>query len=123
MQRDMDLIKAIIDHIHARTDVKPREVVIEGYDPSLVSRHLDILYQAGYLDATVSRRANGQVIFKVVDFTWDGHEFADTLKMQTVWEKTKAAMGRQFVSAPLKVVGDVAHKIAVDFVMSQITGG
>lgn len=91
MRRDMDLIRELLLAIEARPLGSSEDIAVEGHDRETVAYHLALLQEAGLIDALVDEiygEAVPQVIVKRL--TWDGHEFLDSARNQTVWARTKA---------------------------------
>jgi hypothetical protein len=73
MQRNPDLIRAILLAVEA-SPTSP--ATIPGYSDEAVSYHVELLCQAHWLETA--------------GLTWEGHEFLDDFRSDTVWNKTKA---------------------------------
>ena len=111
MRRDMELVRTIFKQVLEKKDLKPREITIEGYDEIIVGRHLEMLYEAGYLHGIVHSTIGRQhSVILVRDLTWEGHEFAGAILVDdSVWSKVKSAFGPDNLAiAPLKIVQAVA---------------
>lgn len=123
MQRDMELVRDIFREVIARKDLKLREVRLDGYDPATVGRHVEMLYNAGYIDG-VSQQAIKQAYanVEVKDLSWEGHEFACALLAdESVWQKVKAALGpEKLASLPLKMIQSVATDALEAWVRGQL---
>ncbi len=77
MARDMELIRKIISEIQSWPDVKPRILTIEGYDPSIVGRHVEMLIKADLIEGKPHPSGRSTKIDAVVtDLTYEGHDFA-----------------------------------------------
>lgn len=110
MQRDMDLIRRIVLAVQAKGDLMPRKVEIDGPEPWVLARHVELLYDAGMLDGTKTKHpVSGEppTIF-VRDLSGPGHDFAAALANDTVWGqiKQKVTPG-ELAAMPLKVIKDV----------------
>lgn len=87
MRRDMDVIRNIV---LAVSDASGPVNSVEGVSPEDFSPHAQLLAEAGLIEAAImppgKRVATDAVIFRL---TWDGHEFADSVRSPEVWAKTK----------------------------------
>src|SRR4051794_8971403 len=94
MQRDMNLVRQILLDIEAREDTAPRPVQIAGVDPAIVMRHVEMLNEAGFLEAKILRSGRDFGIAQAVvsDLTWEGHDFLAALKDEGVWNKIKHSL-------------------------------
>ena len=84
MKRDMDLILEIL-----RSQEEERK--IDGsYSEDAVVYHAQLLSDAGLIEAEflkgIGGTARGAAIIRL---TWEGHEFLDATRDQSIWEKTK----------------------------------
>ena len=60
-----------------------------SYDPLIVSGHIAMLSDAGYLKAKLVR-GNGIILSAIVlEITFQGHDLLDTIRAVSVWEKIK----------------------------------
>lgn len=60
--------------------------MIEGYPQEVVSYHLHLLLQAGLIEA---KNLPGTNEWMVKSLTWDGHEFLEAARDDSLWEKAK----------------------------------
>jgi hypothetical protein len=97
VKRDLELVREILIAIEANNDWRGAEVPqIAGRDRHSVCHHIEFLAQAGYLsvqnESTPDRKD-----FHWIHLIWNGHEFLDALRNETVWaqvkEKKKSAGG------------------------------
>ena len=72
MKRDMALILALLEHLETYATGRPMAIPsVEGYAPDLVSYHVRLCEEAGY----ITRQG-----MLPVDLTWQGHEALDHLR-------------------------------------------
>ena len=94
MKRDMDLIRELLLKLesmelprgaimHFNPDDK--EVQIEGHSPDEIEYHAKLLTEAGLIEP--GRGAMQGFMFR--SLTWEGHDFADSIRNTEVWDKTK----------------------------------
>jgi hypothetical protein len=110
MTRDMELIRKIVSSIQSRNDASPREVIIADEEEWKIARHLELLLEAGFIEALVNRPAMGHLLpkFCVVEVTMAGHDFAAAIENEDVWTKLKKSFpAAEFAKLPLKVVQSV----------------
>ncbi len=97
MKRDMTLIRAIllwaIDQPHGAVTGNP---VIDGHSEEEIGYHVHLMQQAGLVNA-----AGCQMIGDpspralLLDVTWDGHEFAEAARDESLWRKASGAVLRE----------------------------
>jgi hypothetical protein len=90
MKRDMELIRKILIKVE-ESDRDPLDYVpleIEGYDQSTVSYHIWLLVDAGLVEGV---DCTSDAIFRwhAQRLTWDGHDFLQSIRDDTIWNKVK----------------------------------
>lgn len=118
MKRDMDLVREIIlaleDHPTGYATDAP--LAFPGFTEAQVGYHVLIMGEAELLTVDEMTAFGDSTPNAVpVRLTWAGHEFADAVRNDTVWNNTKARIGAAG-SATLKVWVEVASK----FMLQQI---
>jgi hypothetical protein len=122
MTRDMELIRKIIGAIQARKDVSPMTgMKIEGYDDAIVMRHIEMLYNAGYIDGHQRGTAGGKPLIVVRDLSWSGHDFAATIQNESVWGTLKQKWSAaDLAMVPLTVVKELGTALLKDYLARKI---
>lgn len=109
MQRDMDLIRQILLDIEsAKTFIGFLDITIEGYGDKEISYHIMLLDQAGYIVANDT----GSGGWRAVSLTWDGHEFLDTARDDTQWNKAKTMIKEKVGSTAFEIIKQVLYEMA-----------
>src|SRR5262245_34932957 len=91
MKRDMELIRMIMLECEApRVAVAPHEIQIEGYGAHKIGYHVWLLGEAGLLVVakTTHKTSNGPQAMPV-HLTWEGHDFVDAIRDDTVWKSVR----------------------------------
>lgn len=118
MKRDMDLIRKLLFHFEEKPDfrmVKSEDVAIEGYDGKLVAYHIHLMCEAGLLscERVVSKTTPDRLIdahpFRL---TWQGHEFLDAARSDTIWAKARKALGEKGVSVAIATLQTLLASLA-----------
>ena len=95
MQRDMDLVRQIMLATQAKQGLDPEPIKIEGVDDVVVGRHVEMLFDAGFLDGfeydTTLASQYRNILVK--DLSWDGHEFIGAISKDELWQTLKFAIG------------------------------
>lgn len=122
MQRNMDLIRAILLTVEEKADLRARPVTVEGYEDDIVGRHVELLYQAGYLDAAASAGiSKPYTTILVKDLTWEGHEFSAALRNDTVWGKLRSSFSAtELGGLPLQGLKEAAVAISKQLVLDRL---
>lgn len=120
MTRDMDLCRKILFAIEERyVDVVIYNLSIEGYSMAQVAYHCKILYEARLLSDYGAQYADDHIYsFGVGSLTWEGHEFLDKIREDTVWNKTKSVIKDKVLPMSLSVIKEVSTAV-----ISAMTAG
>lgn len=100
MKRDQDLVRALVLKLEALpvqsgslVSFHPEddEIAVEGYTSEQIAYHLELIYEAGWVDYADSRNGrmmDGSFLFRRL--TGPGHDFVDAVRDPAIWKKTKA---------------------------------
>lgn len=86
MQRDMDLIRAILLEVEKNASLAGCPVQIAGRTREELYYNAMQAKDAGFIEA---KFAPGSPDFHVIRLTYAGHEFLDALRNDPTWNKTK----------------------------------
>lgn len=112
MKRDFDLIRTILLEFEARPPSNiPLKFKHDDYDPEIINEHMVLLIEAGLLEGTLLATTNSPKRASPVRLTWEGHDFIDSIKDPTLWEKAK-----KNVIAP---VGGVAFSVIKEWAVTE----
>ncbi len=88
-----------------------------------ISYHMALLIEAGLVKGLVSQSIGPEAKeFLAQSLTWEGHEFLDAIRSDTVWQKTKKTFIDQGMSMTFELVKVVAKKAAVSLVKAAFEG-
>ena len=108
MNRDMELVKRILQVIKETDHLKGVHIEFDDYTDDEVKYHNILLYEAGLIDGfEASTLASGPSIVPI-RLTWEGHEFIDNASNSQTWEKAKHAAG----SVSFSVLSELLKEIA-----------
>lgn len=114
MKRDMDLVRKILLAGEATTEMegRRRDLTVEGYDEATVAAHVEILKQAGFVDAHIQRvDGHGPLGANLYGLTWQGHEFLDRIRNESVWKETKRSILSRGLGFTTEVITAVATAV------------
>lgn len=91
MKRNMDLVREILLEIEKScVSTVIRNLRIDGYDTETIAYHCKILHEAGLVSEYKPIYAdNGLFAFSVGGLTWEGNDYLDKIRDNTIWKKTK----------------------------------
>lgn len=117
MKRDWDLVREILLKVEALPP-KPNRTVggrdFTDYPGQLVAHHIQILHQAGFLEAIVEPTSGG-LIADAQSLTWEGHEFLETIKNEPVWKKLLEKLKSTGKTVPMELVSKFGADILVQW--------
>lgn len=122
MTRDMELIRKIVVEIQSRKEAQYGPVTLSPYDEAVVARHLELMMDAGLIEAQKVLGSEMAYPFVVVkDLTWSGHDFASALANENVWGKIKKTFSPSDLAAmPLGVIKDVSVALLAQWAKAQL---
>lgn len=124
MLRDMELIRRIlliIEEKYVDTFLRSSEIPIEGYDVKTIGYHCAILHEAGLVANYKGFYADDELQdFGVSRLTWDGHEFLDKIKNDTVWNKTKDTIKKKGLPFVLETVKEIATAVISTMIQAAL---
>jgi hypothetical protein len=117
MERDWDLIREILIRLEEKSDVKGGLQLKdwpEGIRPK-VSYHVELMIDGGLVEGFVSKTLDlGPDDFAIFRLTWNGHDFLNSIKNNTVWEKVKKVLVSKGISATIEIAKAIASKIILN---------
>ena len=113
MKRDMDLCRSILFEIEEKyVDVALFNLQIPEFTMEQVAYHCKILHDAGLISAYDARFSDNHIdFFAVGSLTWEGHEFLDKIRQDTIWNRTKEVITKQGLPMAIDVVKQVTQSI------------
>jgi hypothetical protein len=78
-----------------------------------IAYHVEILSEAGIIHSALSHELGGGIPhFHIWRLTWEGHELLDSIKSDTIWQKTKSFIADKGGSMTFDVVKGVAVQLS-----------
>jgi hypothetical protein len=122
MTRDMELIRTILLKIQERKDLKAQVLKIDGVEDAVLSRHVEMLFQKGFLDGSpVTNIPAGLADILIRDLSWSGHDFASAVRNDGIWSNIKKSFSPgDLATMPLSVIRDVAVGLLKEWAKKQV---
>jgi len=114
MKRDWDIIRGILQKSE---ELAPNEELtledFENEEAFDVSYNTELLKDAGLLNVTLPE-CNGDepTDFWIFRLTWQGHEFLDAIRDESIWQKTKGKFFEKGGTMTFELVKIVASEFA-----------
>lgn len=114
MRRDMDLVRKMILALEEALPDREPELRFEGVPEEKIRYHLYLLYDAGLIRGELSQAMLDKFpeVYPL-HLSWRGHDFADAVRSDTVWQRAKSAIGEKLSSVSFDVLLNLINKIAV----------
>ncbi len=124
MKRDMDLIRKILLVIEEQyVDTALYNIEVEDYNMKAIAYHCKILHDAGLISDYDDWYADDELQgFGVSSLTWDGHEFLDKIRDNTVWNKTKTVMKEKGLPFAIETIKKISSTIVQEMTKVAIKG-
>jgi len=104
MNRNMSLMREILLAIEAsNTTQGVINLELPNQAPEAVSYHVKMLADAGLIEATNLSSMHG-FEWKPRSLTWEGHEFLDAARNDTVWNKAMTSLKEKSMTVPFEVL-------------------
>jgi hypothetical protein len=105
MNRDMDLIRRIA---LAAADAPHGTILqsLNGVDEADFSLHVEWMEEAGLVKAYIGESMAGPKSAAIFRLTWDGCEFVDAVRSETLWKKAKTNVIKPGMSFTFGVLRD-----------------
>ena len=114
MKRDMELVRKIMFKIEDEFDGESiRDLEIEGYRLVTIAEHCRLMFEYGLLDEYKPIGADGIPVltFFVGNLTWEGYDFLDKIRQDTIWNKTKDVITKKGLPMVLDVIKEVSTAV------------
>ena len=120
MKRDMDLIRLILLEIESSECEIIEDFQLEGYDIASVKYNGELLRQAGliteFYEDSIGELVTGSL-------TWNGCDFLDKIRDNSVWKKTKDVIKEQglpLIVDTIKTISSTISSSMTEGVMNSI---
>lgn len=127
MKRDMELVRKILFYIedsYTPGQEFIREIIIDGYEPEIISEHIALIYEAGLVqDIKEMRMLRAPVSYWVGNLSNEGYDLLDKIRNDTIWNKTKDVIktkGLPFMINTIKTVSNAVITAAAEGVTNSI---
>lgn len=108
MKRNWDLVRKILLKLEQKADDSELSSEnIRGYDRITVSYHYKPLSQAGLIEV-VDTSSIDEDDYSALSLTWQGHEFLDKVRNDSVWNKVKSTVQSKSLDLSFDVIKQVA---------------
>lgn len=93
MKRDMDLVREILLQVEATGAGKTIKLDIADHGEEEIGLHVERMIGHGLIEGTTVPSGNGPahriLAYRIESMTWEGHDFLDAARNDTIWKKAK----------------------------------
>ena len=125
MKRNWDIIREILVKLEDFSP-SPEKSCLElsdfkSEDPLTISYHVELMLESGLINGEM----HGEMVivdgFFIERMTWEGHEFLDSIRSDSVWSKVKAEFSQNKVPMTFDLVKSVSTGITTSLFKSIIS--
>lgn len=124
MKRNMELCRLILFKIEDEyKSTALSNLQIDGYDIEIIAYHCDLLFEAGLIKSYKPTYASDKIyFFSVGALTWEGHDFLDKIRENTMWNRTKNRIKENALPMTLEVIKTIATSLINDQLSGYLNG-
>ena len=118
MKRDMNLIRELLLQLEeSPAEVYISNLEVDGYSDEEIAYNAYLMIDGGLAEGRQSKVTNQMgdscpVAVTLTNLTWDGHEFFDSIKNDSVWKKILGHVQDKGGSAPFTAIAQLAVLLA-----------
>ena len=122
MKRDWDTVRDLLTRLealpHTNDHLMLRDFECADMDAIFnTSYHMELLLEAGLVKGKMQRvLGRAHLDFIASRLTWEGHEFLDAIRSDTVWNKTKET----FAAKGLEMTFDTIKSVAMGLMTATL---
>lgn len=110
MKLDMELVRRFLLLIEEQEDGIFR--IPEDVDVNIAKYHLNLLKDKGYINVSIFYADNIPYFINNCSLTWEGHEFLDSIRNDTIWNKVVETLKQEGSSITLEIIKSLAIKLS-----------
>lgn len=117
MKRNWDLIRDLLFYVEDRGKldswIDPIEAIKDKHDPDNILYNTKLIYEAGLIEWSDISSHSG-LAYRIRGLTFEGHDFIDCIREDTIWNKVKNKLKDVGGAASLQVLVSLAKKTVTD---------
>ena len=114
MKRDWELVRSILGQLETLDpDNLLRASDVAGADARIAAHHFQLLFEAGLIDVLETTLMPNGGYVTATRLTWDGHEFLDNIRSDTIWNKVKDRISREGVGWTFAAIKLIASRLVL----------
>jgi hypothetical protein len=121
MRRDWDVVRKILIKIETTVvpgrDIDSDSLESDGIDPAVAAYHMGLLLNANLINGGSTKTMDSTLWCFASGLTWEGHEFLDSIRQDTIWNKVKVIAAEKGLDLTFDTI-----KIAAKSAIGQLFG-
>lgn len=117
MKRDMDTIREILLKVESLDPDDDESLAVDDIEPKKLGYHLSLLQKDGYIDADDHTGFEPTPHWDVRGLTSKGHDFLDSARDRSVWDKAKRIAAEKAGAVSLSTMKAVLAKLVAEAVL------
>lgn len=115
MKRDFDLIRSILLQVEKADSGKPVHSlqVDESVADAVLAEHIQLAIDASLIEGQVI--SDDPVGFAITRLTWQGHDFLEHARNDTLWKKVQAEAKTKGTSVTIHILNSLLEKAAAKY--------
>lgn len=112
MRRNMDLVREILIEVSkSDKEVRASEIAEKSSKYSLeeIIYNMKIMGEGNLINVCIDEREVGVVDVIVLDITWRGNDFLDSISSNEIWEKIKNNFSDKIINIPFDILTSLAE--------------
>lgn len=107
MERNWNLVRDILSGLETKqtTQEALQPTDLPEYDAEIVSYHIKLLDEACLIEGRCAGSLNAPLSCFAIRLTWEGHEFLDEIRSDTVWNKATEVLTDKGISLSFETIG------------------
>jgi hypothetical protein len=102
MKRNMDLIRVLLFTLEQKGH---NPTVIDGFSQQEIEYHKALIIEAGLAEGVVATGNFNEVMRADIDrLTWEGHDFIDAARDETLWKEAKEKLMKPGLSFTFEMI-------------------
>lgn len=111
MRRNMDLVREIlIEASKSDKEVRASDIAEKSSKYSLeeIIYNIRIMGEGNLINVNIDEREAGVVDAYVMDITWQGNDFLDSISSNEIWEKIRNNFSDKIINIPFDILTSLA---------------
>ena len=116
MVRDWEVIRDILSRVEENSDNFYFCNTLDEEQKEQYIYHIELLIEAGMIKGRIETSLDGTKDCSLERLTWNGHDFLDAIRSDSVWQKTKNILKEKGIGMTFEIVKKAAIRISEELI-------